>query len=128
MIYNILNCFHLPMLTHYKLMVALSRLIKRPDQPYNDGYRHMIKYSRYNQTIQIVVDYQTYLPTMSVITANHVNKYSKTSLIMIGTAVSDQGTFDENQSDSYYTNYSGCISSEYPAICLAINSYVNRIT
>lgn len=76
----------------------------------------MIKYSRFNQTIQIVVDYQTYLPTMSVITANHVNKYSKTSLIMIGTAVGKSGhtgILDENQLDSNYTNYSGCISSRY---------------
>lgn len=81
----------------------------------------MIKYSRYNQTIQIVVDYQTYLPTMSVITANHVNKYSKTSLVMIGTAASDLGLFDENQLDSNYTNYSGCMSSEYASISQTVS-------
>lgn len=97
-------------------MIALSRLIKRPDQPYNDGYRHMIKYSRFNQTIQMTVDYQTYLPTMSVITANHVNKYSRTSQVIVGTAISrSDGTslFGESRLDSNYTNYSGCISSKY---------------
>lgn len=89
----------------YGNSMALSRLIKRPEQPYNDGQRHMVKYSRYNQTIQIMVDYQTYLPTMSVITANHVSRYSKTSLILVGTMV------DDARLDSNYTNYSGCISN-----------------
>lgn len=75
----------------------------------------MVKYSRYNQTMQIIVDYQSYLPTMSVITANHVSKYSKTSLILVGT-VDGQSLgklMDDGRSSGNYTNYSGCISSEY---------------
>lgn len=76
----------------------------------------MVKYSRYNQTMQIIVDYQSYLPTMSVITANHVSKYSKTSLILVGTVDGQSlGTklMDDGRSSGNYTNYSGCISSKY---------------
>lgn len=98
----------------YGNSMSLSRLIKRPDQPYNDGYRHIVKYLRYNQTIQIIVDYQTYLPTMSVITVNQLNKYSKSSIILIGAAgdkSGDANIFDGISLDGNYTNYSGCISN-----------------
>lgn len=97
-------------------MKALSRLIKKPDQPYNDGHRHMVKYSRFNQSINIMVDYQTYLPTMSVITANHVNKYSKNTLILVGAvgdSTLDTKLLEDTRLEGNYTSYSGCISSKY---------------
>lgn len=96
------------------LFVALSRLIKRYDQPFNDGYRHMFKYTRYNQTIQIVADHQTYLPSLSVITSSQMVKYSRSSVVMVGSAptVSEDSPISLFQSGKNYTNYSGCISSK----------------
>lgn len=79
----------------------------------------MVKYYRYNQTIQIIVDHQTYLPTMNVITGEHASRFSKSSLILVGTAGDKQtlgklsvksGSLQPNRN---YTNYNGCISSEF---------------
>lgn len=97
---------------------ALSRLIKKPEQPFNDGHRHMIKYSRFNQTIQIIVDHQSYLPTMSVITTNHINKFSSSSSLMIGTSIHAYQNYkkiarnETSQSHEEYLDFGGCISSK----------------
>lgn len=95
----------------YGNSMSLSRIIKRPDYLFNDGYRHMFKYTRFNQSIQITVDHQTYLPTMSVITAKQANRYSKQSLILVGTAPSNQT--DGTYTDISLSNYNGCVSSKY---------------
>lgn len=78
----------------------------------------MVKYSRFNQTIQIVVDHQNYLPTMSVIAANRMNRYSRTSSIYVGTSDEDHhaAKLSEREhphgTDDEFVNYNGCISSK----------------
>lgn len=89
----------------YGNSMSLSRLIKKPEQPFNDGHRHMFRYSRLNQTMQITVDHQAYLPTMSVVTASQSERLSKSSLIFVGTAG------DNMTSDTHHANYNGCISN-----------------
>lgn len=77
----------------------------------------MFKYSRFNQTIQIIVDHQAFLPTMSVITTNHASRFSRASLISVGTAGGQQASGKSSEKDEIfdnsYTNYNGCISSKY---------------
>lgn len=75
----------------------------------------MFKYTRYNQTIQIVADYQTYLPSLSVITSSQMSIYSKSSVVMVGSTpdkMTDGNAMNMPQSGGNYTNYSGCISSK----------------
>lgn len=101
----------------WAVYIALSRLIKKPEQPFNDGYRHMVKYSRFNQTIQIVVDHKNYLPTMSVIASNRINRYSRTSSIYVGTTDEQHSPPESSEREAQkakdeFVNYNGCISSE----------------
>jgi len=111
---------------------ALSRLIKKPDQPYNDGHRHMVKYSRFNQTIQIIVDYKTYLPTMSVITTNHVSRHSKSSVMLVGTMndrSSEVKLLESTHMGNNYTSYGGCISSRFfNSVLYAVSVTIQNLT
>ena len=74
----------------------------------------MVKYSRFNRTIQIVVDHQTYLPTMSVIATNRMNPFSKTSAVYVGTPDMDRKSSEiqSQPASEEFVKYNGCISSK----------------
>lgn len=110
--------------------MTLSRFIKKSDFSFNDGFRHFVKYTRLNQTIQISVDYQSYLPSMNVagggITINTTTsgnatiatkpkKHSNVSFILVGTADDESvplfNVISERTGVANLTHYCGCISN-----------------
>ncbi|KAG9510420.1 Contactin-associated protein-like 5, partial [Fragariocoptes setiger] len=95
----------------YGHSMALSRLVKR-DQPFTDGFRHFVQYSRFGQTTSIVVDNQAYLPSLNVMGDSHVNQQSIPIMIMVGGTKQAFNTANGVKR----INYAGCIANLVIAI------------